>query len=277
MEEESDSWIEINSNPSESSSDEHIITSGLRITSQQHHHHLRRQRPRRRSTPVSQHPNLAATALIDLPSPGLDEDSDCSSPEGEDEVQDVASYIATLPLSSSGSTDSEADVADEEESGSDVDSDEGRTVFASSRPERLVKDEHDAALRASLSTLLSCAAAARGLPLSGSGSGAIRASPGRQARNVEGVRVVQGSHPPSPAVSPAGSTKGRGRSWSPETAARKKREAARVKRLRDLAGLNVSLTVLAFSAGAVVVLSAIGFGVGYWVGREVGKVEGGTR
>lgn len=89
--------------------------------------------------------------------------------------------------------------------------------------------------------------------------------------------MVQGSHPPSPAVSPAGSAKGRGRSRSPETAARKKREVARAKRLKDLTSLDVSLTVLAFSAGAIVVLSAIGFGVGYWVGREVGKAEGGAR
>jgi hypothetical protein len=56
-------------------------------------------------------------------------------------------------------------------------------------------------------------------------------------------------------------------------AKRRTSAAARAKKLREMSTLNASLLTLAFSAGAVVVLTAIGFSAGYWVGREAGRGE----
>lgn len=291
---DSDSWIEVAAHLESSSSDEHIITSGLRIAS----------RRRRRSAPCvpGPHSNLAATSLI-----GTESEEDEAEQEAE-EPQDVASFIAALPLSSSGFTTSSASTDDEggeaEGEESSEESDQGRTVFASTRsvlpPRLILKDEHDAALRASLSTLLSCAAAARGLSRNGGGapesstmqSGLITAA--RPTRGVEGLRVIQGDRPPTPATamssprpaSKQGNQKRRRPSKTSSsssvavlpskkatTSSDRNSYQAHIKKIRDLASLNNGLTTLALSAGAIVVLGAISFSAGYWVGREMGKNE----
>ncbi|EYE96056.1 uncharacterized protein EURHEDRAFT_376589 [Aspergillus ruber CBS 135680] len=158
--------------------------------------------------------------------------------------------------------------------------------------------DHDAALRASLSTLLSCAAAARGLPKSETqqlptdpprqqassfrlvpesamDSGDEEASPAAVERNTAGP--VPRKHPisgPSYPSEAAPAPKKR-RSSSPRGAGN---QAASRKSRRSI--LNESLSVSSptvmtwvVSAGVVVLFSAISFSAGYMLGREVGRME----
>lgn len=158
--------------------------------------------------------------------------------------------------------------------------------------------DHDAALRASLSTLLSCAAAARGLPKSepqqsltdpprqqassfrlvpesAMDSGDEEASPAAAERNTAGP--VPRKHPisgPSYPSEAAPASKKR-RSSSPrgagnQTASRKSRRSI----LNESLSVN-SPTVMTWvmSAGVVVLFSAISFSAGYMLGREVGRME----
>jgi len=174
--------------------------------------------------------------------------------------------------------------------------------------------DNDAALRASLTTLLSCAAAARGLPkkdngLAGpSGTGGIGAGvmPGSQPMELRLVpeSELMGQQGPSsgspipahlrqqsrsasasssPSAPSSNSSKNRDasekgkRSSAPQTksprAAKKKRTAA----ASDAdATTFISPTILTWvvSAGVVVLVSVVGFGAGYVIGREVGRQEG---
>ncbi|KAJ5219944.1 hypothetical protein N7468_009148 [Penicillium chermesinum] len=153
--------------------------------------------------------------------------------------------------------------------------------------------DHDAALRASLSTLLSCAAAARGLPkpehhrpLQPGPSNAPPASfrlvgesvaMGEESdENRSSLRYTDASSPtgaprrqqPRTVVAPA---KGKRRSPSP-----KDRNAA-AKKTRHI-GLEESpppptIMTWVISAGVVVLFSAISFSAGYMLGREVGRTE----
>jgi hypothetical protein len=195
-------------------SDAEIITSGLRI--------------RRRHPPA--HPN------VHRPQPTTAEPFFVGE-EGDGE--DVAEYLADMPLSSelSGfSTDEEEEEEEEEESPEDESEDEVEAeadgmVWENSSKARL-EMQHDAALRASLSTLLSCA---RALP----------------PKRVEGLRVVQSVSPPSS----DGSGRGRKRSRS-----RQRREREKVVRR--------TMVTLAVTVGAVVVLSVLSFSAGYLVRSE---------
>jgi len=96
-----------------------------------------------------------------------------------------------------------------------------------------------------LSTLLSCAAAARGLPRTRERGG-----------SVEGLRVVQSATPPSSVAS---------------AAKRKKSKQEKEKKRRDTT--RDMMVTLAISAGAVVVLAAVSFSAGYWVRRELAGLE----
>ncbi|TAQ87389.1 hypothetical protein B7494_g4280 [Chlorociboria aeruginascens] len=160
--------------------------------------------------------------------------------------------------------------------------------------------DHDAALRASLTTLLSCAAAARSLPKRNT-----RMNPGLNVPSTEpsfrlvpesevmGVGVAANSSrsltPSTRArseVSAESNGKGKG---SGETAGGKgkasatqkvgeRRGGAKKKRVEGAAGLaemGVSPTLLTWvvSAGVVVLVSVVGFGAGYVIGREVGRNE----
>ncbi|KAJ6087217.1 hypothetical protein N7467_006131 [Penicillium canescens] len=162
--------------------------------------------------------------------------------------------------------------------------------------------DHDAALRASLSTLLSCAAAARGLPKNDNQPSASPAAPPSTAQpsafRLVGESVVMGeesgdeaigsspqypqtspsigppgrdTHPPTIPSSPA-VAKAKRRSSSP-----KDRSAAKKSRRATLADSTtpVSPTIMTWviSAGVVVLFSAISFSAGYMLGREVGRTE----
>ena len=151
--------------------------------------------------------------------------------------------------------------------------------------------DHDAALRASLSTLLSCAAAARGLSKPSQTTAATaRAGPSGGQPTV--LRIVPESvvlRVDSGNVSPARSGKARSPSItsselsSPEKAKRKaspspvkgtkERASKKTKTLED----SVSPTLLTWvvSAGVVVVISAISFSAGYAMGKEAGLAEAG--
>ncbi|KAL1960710.1 hypothetical protein VTO42DRAFT_6540 [Malbranchea cinnamomea] len=162
--------------------------------------------------------------------------------------------------------------------------------------------DHDAALRASLSTLLSCAAAARGLPkpeTQRSSAGAVtaeRINSGRPAAEPSAFRLVpesvamgEGQSEPdgsggSPRVIPPSSTintatppKSQRKASSSKDRSASQPSAKRSRR----AGMTSELTSLVsptfmtwmISAGVVVLFSAISFSAGYILGREVGKME----
>lgn len=149
--------------------------------------------------------------------------------------------------------------------------------------------DHDAALRASLTTLLSCAAAARGLPK----------SPGQNPTINEpmGLRIVPesellGTAPPlsqtanfSRPLSPSRS-KSRSSQDSHSQDEHVKRRASQTKEnnraLKKKKGelaqgeeafISPTLLTWVVSAGVVVLVSVVGFGAGYVIGREVGRQE----
>ncbi|GAM86673.1 hypothetical protein ANO11243_046910 [Dothideomycetidae sp. 11243] len=166
---------------------------------------------------------------------------------------------------------------------------------------------HDAALRASLSTLLSCAAAARGLPKSRSPQpspqlsrpsnrvdiGTLRlipesALPGAQANNA--TNTMDPLFPPTlrqrSSSSTSGSpepldvnkrkgTRGSSRERRVSKKARRSSSASSASTAYGTDDMLVSPTLLTWvlSAGVVVALSAISFSAGYSIGREAGMVE----
>ncbi|KAK4155506.1 hypothetical protein C8A00DRAFT_41867 [Chaetomidium leptoderma] len=194
--------------------------------------------------------------------------------------------------------------------------------------------DNDAALRASLTTLLSCAAAARGLPkheerrttVPGGSTGVIPSSQPMELRLVpESELMADDGPPPPPPTStttaaavvartasnssapsaPSSSTSG-GRDYYTEKTKRpaattqsRPARATKKKRTTLVAGggggggggefetatatdadtapffFNVSPTLLTWvvSAGVVVLVSVVGFGAGYVIGREVGRQE----
>ncbi|KAK3330155.1 hypothetical protein B0H66DRAFT_47603 [Apodospora peruviana] len=183
--------------------------------------------------------------------------------------------------------------------------------------------DNDAALRASLTTLLSCAAAARGLPKAddmragpfgiggiGAGAGVIPSSQPMELRLVPESELTTDTPPPptggppglakvplrtasnSSAPSAPASASSREKEISPANAERTKRMAATqsksqraTKKKRTSSSTEmvdgetvpfISPTLLTWvvSAGVVVLISVVGFGAGYVIGREVGRQEG---
>ncbi|KAK4181661.1 hypothetical protein QBC36DRAFT_285321 [Triangularia setosa] len=185
--------------------------------------------------------------------------------------------------------------------------------------------DHDAALRASLTTLLSCAQAARGLGKAEERRGAGPSSTGMGGLGA-GIGVVPSSQPmelrlipeselmaegPSPfsaggaggppkaplrtasnssAPSAPCSTSSRGKEEQRESADKTKRAAVNQKPSRAVKKkgtgspgltdgetatfLSPTLMTWVVSAGVVVLVSVVGFGAGYVIGREVGRQEG---
>jgi hypothetical protein len=164
--------------------------------------------------------------------------------------------------------------------------------------------QHDEALRTSLSTLLSCAAAARNLgkpenkrvALSGN-----QAQPQRRSTRVEPMsfRLVPESALPArsppqfqePTFHPTIRRQSTSTSASSEQQKENKRKAAsgrsssrerralkKAKRTQSGEDLYVSPTLLTWvvSAGVVVVLSALSFSAGYSLGKEAGRLEAGS-
>lgn len=160
------------------------------------------------------------------------------------------------------------------------------------------REDHDAALRASLTTLLSCAAAARGLPKSRDEMEARRtAGPGVGPSNQpmdlrlvpESELMDETSRRPNPTIAgprPLKSRTSSSRSPSRVGASleKSKRSAStgRLPRPTKKKKTNtaaeetlISPTLLTWvvSAGVVVLVSVVGFGAGYIIGREVGHQE----
>jgi len=179
--------------------------------------------------------------------------------------------------------------------------------------------DNDAALRASLTTLLSCAAAARGrsktdddhqggragVSPSGTGTGVMPSS------HPLGLRLVPESelmaetpaptslgHRPGLAKHPARTSSGSSAPSAPASTSSHERDAVAEKMKRAAATQGKSLRAIkkkktsttagaeattfisptlltwAVSAGVVVLVSVVGFGAGYVIGREVGRQEG---
>ena len=157
--------------------------------------------------------------------------------------------------------------------------------------------DHDAALRASLSTLLSCAAAARGLPKR-------ELSTSQQAPNIQSNRIEPSalrlvpesaitSEPSPPALPPRPSVRKRASAASLSNSDKGKRKASSSKERnrdphtkkrranspgREPTSQHVAPTLMTWvmSAGVVVLFSAISFSAGYAIGKEVGRLETGT-
>ncbi|KAL4970133.1 uncharacterized protein BDV14DRAFT_164415 [Aspergillus stella-maris] len=162
--------------------------------------------------------------------------------------------------------------------------------------------DHDAALRASLSTLLSCAAAARGLPKSDAqptSSGHSRVQPASFRLVSEPVvmdeevekDVLSNTEVPTPPraqrawqaqqtaspYSPGEISSGRAKRRSSTSKDRGSNHSV-AKKSRRTGTTESSSAVMTWviSAGVVVLFSAISFSAGYVLGREVGRLEAGT-
>lgn len=159
--------------------------------------------------------------------------------------------------------------------------------------------DHDAALRASLSTLLSCAAAARGLPKSDPQPSpqAPRMQPSSFRFVPESVAMGEESdgedpscaganasasaqQPSSHTVTAAPVSKTKRRSSSSRDRCCQRPSVSKKSRRASLAESSApaSPTIMTWviSAGVVVLFSAISFSAGYMLGREVGKTEAGA-
>jgi hypothetical protein len=151
--------------------------------------------------------------------------------------------------------------------------------------------DHDAALRASLTTLLSCAAAARGLPKRNQNTVPSASTSARP--EFTGLRLVpeselmgtppMTSRPLSPSTRPRSSPsmsdqdvageKGKRKALTSKPSAQPR--ATKKKKIASVDEAMISPTLLTWvvSAGVVVLVSVVGFGAGYAIGKEVGRQE----
>ncbi|KAF5616711.1 hypothetical protein F52700_13006 [Fusarium sp. NRRL 52700] len=156
-----------------------------------------------------------------------------------------------------------------------------------------VREENDAALRASLTTLLSCAHAARGLPklkdeVETQRTANAGVGPSSQPMELRFVpeselstepRRAQrpaGPSPPRKRGSPARSpsrTSERGKHGSGSPTAPRATKKKKVAQMEEPTSISPTLLTWVVSAGVVVLVSVVGFGAGYVIGREVGKQE----
>ncbi|KAF7522236.1 hypothetical protein PCG10_007537 [Penicillium crustosum] len=163
--------------------------------------------------------------------------------------------------------------------------------------------DHDAALRASLSTLLSCAAAARGLPKNDNRPPSTPAAPsgggqpasfrlvgpsvamGEESSDEEDLSSPQYAEP-SPSIgapqrhlraptvrSDPTVTKAKRRSSSPKEHGAASKKSRRVSMTDSTMAVSPTIMTWVISAGVVVLFSAISFSAGYMIGREVGRAE----
>lgn len=157
-----------------------------------------------------------------------------------------------------------------------------------------VREDNDAALRASLTTLLSCAAAARGLPKSKEEAEAQRAASSGVVSSDQpmGLRLVPESELMDENVTQPGSAQSPSKRESPaRSASRASASAEKPKRavsagrspratkkkktaaVSEEALISPTLLTWVVSAGVVVLVSVVGFGAGYVIGREVGRQD----
>lgn len=159
--------------------------------------------------------------------------------------------------------------------------------------------QNDEALRTSLSTLLSCAAAARGLQKPENKRAATTARQLRSNR-VEpmSLRLVPESALPensptqfqeptfkptirrdstSTSTSSEHKKENKRKAVSGRSSSRERRALKKARRTTSNEDLHVSPTLLTWvvSAGVVVVLSALSFSAGYSMGKEAGRIEAG--
>lgn len=147
--------------------------------------------------------------------------------------------------------------------------------------------DHDAALRASLSTLLSCAAAARGLPkrdqrmqntsrpINRTDPVTLRVIPESAVKGEEATDRRVSDRRNSATSSSAHSLSDKGKR---KASTSKERREMRKKRRGSTEEMTVAPTLMTWvvSAGVVVLFSAISFSAGYAIGREVGRMEAGV-
>ncbi|KAJ5336449.1 hypothetical protein MYU51_017137 [Penicillium brevicompactum] len=159
--------------------------------------------------------------------------------------------------------------------------------------------DHDAALRASLSTLLSCAAAARGLPKNDNQTSPAPQTGGARpaAFRLVGESVAMGeesdneetSSPQYPASNPStnsprhlrvptvasgpAAAKAKRRSSSPKDRSASAKKSRRPSITDSTTPVSPTIMTWVISAGVVVLFSAISFSAGYMLGREVGRTE----
>lgn len=156
------------------------------------------------------------------------------------------------------------------------------------------REDNDAALRASLTTLLSCAAAARGLPKSREEAQAQRTTgqgvgPSNQPVGLrlvpESELMAEGSSAAPAQTSPPSKQRSSPRSSSRGCASERSKRSSSAgrtpratKKKKTVAGeealISPTLLTWVVSAGVVVLVSVVGFGAGYVIGREVGYQEG---
>lgn len=158
---------------------------------------------------------------------------------------------------------------------------------------------HDEALRASLTTLLSCAAAARGLPKSENKRAQSNlvppASGGSNRIEPFSLRLVPESalpvSSPDPTFKPTlrrtsvstsasserlkDTNKRKALVISARTSSRERRAAKKVRRSSSSEDLFITPTLMTWvvSAGVVVFLSALSFSAGYSIGKDAGRIE----
>ncbi|KAJ5692237.1 hypothetical protein N7462_001660 [Penicillium macrosclerotiorum] len=160
--------------------------------------------------------------------------------------------------------------------------------------------DHDAALRSSLSTLLSCAAAARGLPKTDSPR--IHSGPSAPIQpasfRLVGESIAMGEesgeegplsprytetsppvgpsrrrHPASTTSSTPPVAKEKRRSTSPKDRSGTSRKSRRASMTDPNGPVSPTIMTWVISAGVVVLFSAISFSAGYMLGKEVGRAE----
>ncbi|KAF3911781.1 hypothetical protein AA313_de0206809 [Arthrobotrys entomopaga] len=307
-----DSWIEVASQPSDSytsssSPEEPVITSGLQVPKRKH-------RARRR--------NSTSTAI-----PSSSRVVESSSEYEDDEDDEDLDGIDLNAIDSIGSSITDPSLSEGEEGSSDEeesDEDEGEIQPVAgfshhpsvSRPQNNFRTfsrdppqpDHDAALRASLSTLLSCAAGVgsaskpRGADRMGAIQEHIRPAP------IQTLSLVTDSereaimsapqpppppfrktlhHPPPPPIThqqqrqqqrPASPRRSKEDSSKHKTKTRSRRSSKAVSAgvnpaVPTITASNMTYLTLAVSAGAVIIVSAISFSAGYALGKEVGRSE----
>lgn len=147
--------------------------------------------------------------------------------------------------------------------------------------------DHDAALRASLTTLLSCAAAARALPKP-QGQTSAKEPKTRQRQTSTRIepntlRIIAGS--PKRASSPSdrrqassspsrnSTTSEKGKRKAPRSSSKERRAVKRLRSVGTDEVISPTLLTWVVSAGVLVLVSALSFSAGVTVGREAEKLS----
>ncbi|KIX92794.1 uncharacterized protein Z520_11457 [Fonsecaea multimorphosa CBS 102226] len=306
-----DSWVEISSRASSaslSSTNNDIITTGLQLQSQDER--LSRQlqtsphadHPQPRSTSAagssqdeyeeseSESDRVLSSSNEDVYQGDVTEDDDTSTALGVgslDKIFTPQPNAFSHPPSSTARTAPDSyfppNAAAASEPGADrtlTQRSYQRQMQSRNRPasSSSYQPDHDAALRASLTTLLSCAAAVRP-----KGPDA-RPPQQRASTHPTTLRLVPESELESPprqrrTSSPNKQTKRKSRESSKDRHAAKKVRAASAKATATANAtgeelISPTLASWMISAGVVLVFSAISFSAGYAWGREVGRIEG---